>query len=331
MIKNSDLHGAVNITDCYPEIVKLLINEIESQKLDVVNLVGYSSTMRWLARLLSERSCKYDLFDFHKKYIDYDCSSHFVKDFKLNALHDAPIVICPENPASIKEWILKICLSDYSSYPVIFNTPHDYNPIRQDKPFSTIIKNAERRAISMISDSQLFDLIQLIKLTKDLKGDVVEFGSLYGGSGAVFAESLLHFGIRNLFLCDTFSGIPKAYYGVDNHWTSSFSDNSFCEVRDAFSDLEFVNVIKGDVFDTASNFDSQLSLVYVGTDTFSSAKFLFEKLWGKIQSGGLFHICDYGSYPNCLPITAFCDYIESNNPKLKAFRTSTYGIYFVKP
>lgn len=38
----------------------------------------------------------------------------------------------------------------------------------------------------MISEQQLFDLVQFVENTKDLTGDVVEYGTLYGGSAAVF-------------------------------------------------------------------------------------------------------------------------------------------------
>ena len=81
--------------------------------------------------------------------------------------------------------------------------------------------------VSMISDPQLFDLIQFIEQTSDVPGGVVEYGSLHGGSGAVIAEAVKHFGEKPIWLFDTFSGIPDSKYGLDHHWNGSFSDNSF--------------------------------------------------------------------------------------------------------
>ena len=100
----------------------------------------------------------------------------------------------------------------------------------------------------MISEDQLFDLIQFIEQTKDVDGDVVEYGSLHGGSGAILSEAVEYFSpLKKVWLFDTFKGIPKSKYGLDYHWTNSFMNNSFSEVSNAFKDLKNVNVIQGDI------------------------------------------------------------------------------------
>ena len=37
-------------------------------------------------------------------------------------------------------------------------------------------------------------------MTKNVKGSIVEYGSLYGGSGAILAEAINHYGIKDLYL-----------------------------------------------------------------------------------------------------------------------------------
>jgi len=320
----------VEINEYYPEIVKMLLARIRQSNAERFALLGFSTPLKWLARILSENSVEFELYDTNETFVGYDCCNKYIKDFSEFACSSTPIVICSEDPIVVKKLILAIADTDYSENLIIYDTTQEYNPLRQDEPFKSIIARAEMRARSMISDSQLLDLIQLCKLTSGLTGDVVEFGSLYGGSGAVLAESLSFFGVRKLFLFDTFSGIPKAKYGFDQRWNNSFADNSFAEVRSCFSDLNFVEVVKGDIFKTADSLTKPLSLIYIGTDTYGSAEYLLDSLWPKLQVGGIVHICDFGSYPNALPITALCERFEQMNDSVTSFRTSHCGIYFQK-
>ena len=319
----------VEVNEYYPDIVKMLLARIQKSRAEQFALLGFSTPLKWLARILSENSIEFELYDTNDSFVGYDCCNKYVKSFSDFESSTTPIVICSEDPRMIKESILRIVNLGFFGNSVIYDTTQEYNPLRQDEPFKSIISKAEKRARSMISDTQLLDLIQLCKLTSGLTGDVVEFGSLYGGSGAVLAESLSFFGIRNLFLFDTFSGIPKAKYGFDERWNNSFADNSFAEVSSCFDDLNFVEVVKGDVFNTAESLSSPLSLIYIGTDTYGSAEYLLDSLWPKLQVGGVVHVCDFGSYPNALPITALCESFERQNSVI-SFRTSHCGIYFQK-
>ena len=158
------------------------------------------------------------------------------------------LVICIEEINLLKESITFIQNSSKEKINVIYDRTDPNIPYRQESPYREISQKASNRALSMIRDEQLFDLIQFISQTKNVPGDVVEYGSLYGGTGAVLAEALNYFG--KLWLFDTFSGIPKSKYGLDFHWNNSFSDNSYAEVRDIFSDLENVQVVKGNICKT---------------------------------------------------------------------------------
>ncbi len=71
------------------------------------------------------------------------------------------------------------------------------------------------------------------------------------------------------------------------------------------------------------------SLVYVNNDRIQSADFLINLLWNKIEKGGIMHTYAYGSHPNCLPITALYETLESR------IRTYIYAglqmlVYFFK-
>lgn len=330
ILKFSERKERISVNEYYPEVVKYILGRLQDSRSKSFNLVCYTPYMRWIARVLRENKINFKLYDMDGMHEGYDLCGESVARLEGSDLDGNPIVICSEVPSKIKQVILYLAKSQFSDHPVIYENNHNYNPLRQDHPFSTIIEKAEQRAKSMISDAQLLDLIQLIKMTKHLDGAVAEFGSLYGGSGAVLAEALEYYGKRKLYLCDTFDGIPSCKYGFDSRWDSSFADNSYLEVSSHFKDLPNVDVIKGDIFDTALTLSEPLSMIYVGTDTYGSAEFLFKKLWPKLQSGGVIHVCDHGSYPNALPITAFCDQFERDNPEITSFRTSLYGIFFIK-
>jgi len=319
--------------DYLPEISKLLLSKIANSESHHFVLIGFSVSLKWISRILSEQSINFDISDMRQNYYGYDCCNKVIKPLEEVANSDSTLVICHDEPSLIKSVIFDIANSSFSSLPVIYDTTQVYNPLRQDFPYSKIFKLASSRAKSMLCDSQLLDLIQLVRSTSHLSGAIVEFGSLYGGSGAVIAEAANYYDsiTRDIFLCDTFSGIPSAKLGCDKRWNSSFSDNSYVEVKNAFSDLQNVQVLPGNILETCLTFNSPLSFVYVASDTYESAKIITEHTWQLLQPGGIMHVCDFGSYPNCLPITCYYENFIEQNPGVKFFLTSYCGIYFIKP
>tara|TARA_A100001388_G_C28756102_1_gene495033 strand:- start:980 stop:1972 length:993 start_codon:yes stop_codon:yes gene_type:complete len=325
-------HKRIKTQDYYHPSVLILIERLEETKFSNICLCGFGDIMKWLSRILNDKKYNIELTDTRKEFFNYECGDKKVKDIRdINLTKDNLIIICSDDPFSIKKHISFISKNLPIEVPVIYDTNPKFNPLRQDEPFRTIISKAEKRAKSMIKDEQLFDLIQLIKLTKNIKGKVVEYGSLHGGSGAVIAEAINFYGTKNLYLFDTFFGIPESEYGLDYRWTNSFSNNSYTEVRDAFNDLKNVTVIKGNIKETHKEIDGPFSFAYIASDTFESGKYLMEYVWPRLSSGGIVHTCDFGSYPNCLPLTLLLEEFEKNNPEVVSYRTASAGIYFVKP
>ena len=184
----------------------------------------------------------------------------------------------------------------------------------------------------MITDDQLFDLIQFIEQTSEVEGDIVEFGSLHGGSGAVIAEAVNYFTPnKKVWLFDTFEGIPKSKIGLDYHWDNSFMNNSYMEVSEAFKDLDNVEVIKGDLNQTYLKVKNKISFGYIASDTYESGILLLEFIWNKLNRGGIISICDYGSFPNCYPITVAVDrFVKNKKNEIFVFRPANLGFYILK-
>ena len=318
--------------DYYHPSIPVILDKLQETKFSEICLCGFGEIMKWLSRILTDQNLKVKLADTRENFINYECGKDIVRDIKELKLDEKTlIIICSDEPSVIKEHIRFIAKNIEIKIPVIYDTTQEFNPLRQNEPYKTIISNAEKRAKSMLRDQQLFDLIQLIKLTRNVEGKVVEFGSLHGGSGAVISEAINVFGLKDIYLFDTFSGIPKSEYGLDFRWTNAFSNNSYTEVQSAFSDLKNVSVIKGDIKNTHQRVEGPFSFAYIASDTYESGKYLMEYIWPRLSSGGIVHTCDYGSYPNCLPLTYFLDEFEKQNPDIISFRTLPEGIYFVKP
>ena len=201
----------IKVEDYYHPSLPEFLNRIENTNLKKINLCGFGEIMKWLSSILREAGYEISVCDTREKYFNYECSDLIVKDIKKCTLSkDTLIVLTSEDPSEIKNHIKYILEFIPKDVPVIYDTGKEFNPLRQDKPYKEIINKAEQRAKSMINDKQLFDLIQLVKLTRKIEGKVVEYGSLHGGSGAVLAEALNHYGIKDLYLFDTFAGIPKS-------------------------------------------------------------------------------------------------------------------------
>lgn len=312
-----------------PEVTNRLLQRIINTKNKKICLLGFCENMRWLNRLLIEKKYKPKLADWRKEYLKYDCGGQKLIDIKKIKLEkDFLLVLCNDEVTILKDCISFLFFNNFKKYKTIYDIKYTHDPYIHESPFSSIRKKANSRAKSMISNKQLFELIQFIKATSNTPGDVVEYGSLYGGSGAILAEALKHFGKKKLYLFDSFSGIPKSSYGLDYCWDGSFSDNSFKMVKNAFKDLEFVSVISGNLIQTHKKIKGPFSFVYIASDTLESGEVLLNYTWPKLSRGGIISICDYGSYPNALPLTMYADYFFKNKD-VKIFYPET-GVFIIK-
>jgi len=319
------------VADYVPSVVKRLLGKIHERKFSRLALYGYGDNMKWLYRVLQEQGKTPILCDWREKYINYDCGGRdLVSINELNNNADTLVVICVEEIHAMKAAMSYLIDNKLSSMPVVYDRTDPHSPFHQEQPFMGIVDRARARAISMISDAQLFDLIQFIGNTSDVEGDVVEYGSLHGGSGAILAEAVNYYGKKPVWLFDSFSGIPKSKYGLDEHWDGSFSDNSYAEVRDAFADCDNVKVVKGNICETYSQVKNKISFGYLASDTLESGELLLNFMWPKISKGGILAICDYGSYPNCVPLTVYVDKFFKEKTDAWIFHTARVGIFIMK-
>lgn len=322
----------VVVEDYYPKVAGRLLNRILRENAKNIVLFGFSDNMKWLLRLLQENSVTPVLTDWREKFSNYDCGGHQMTSIgELENTADTLLVVCVEEINDLKDGINFLFNLGKDKINVIYDRSDLNIPFRQEEPYKKISSKARRRAMSMITDSQLFDLIQYIDQTKDIPGDVVEYGSLYGGSGAVIAEAVNYFGKKPVWLFDTFSGIPDSKYGLDFHWNGSFSDNSFSAVQAAFLDMDNVKVIKGNICETYDAVENPISFGYLASDTLESGEVLMNFMWPKLSPGGIICVCDYGSFPNAIPLTVYIDnFVKQIARDAFVYRVDNCGICIMK-
>lgn len=301
-------YDPVVISDYVPTVVKRLISKIENEEFQQLAFYGFGDNMKWLYRIFKEKGVEPKLFDWRVKFQQYDCGGKTILPVdSIEQSKHTLLVLCSDTVDVMKESIIYLYDNDITEVKTVYDLGERYSPFHFQEPYKSISIRAKKRAKSMISDAQLFDLIQYIQQTRSVPGDVVEYGSLHGGSGAVLAEALVEFGTKPLWLFDSFQGIPKSKYGLDHHWNGSFSNNSYAEVADAFSDLKNVNVVNGNICETYDKVKNPISFGYLASDSFETGEILLGFMWSRLSPGGIICICDYGSFPNCLPLTALVD------------------------
>ena len=321
----------IEVADYVPAIVQRLLRRIVAEGNTNIALFGFSDNMKWLYRLLRESGQEPVLCDWREKFIGYDCGGTTI--VSVDSLNDDPaflLVICVDEIQVMKASMRHLLDHEINRMPAIYDRSEPHSPFDQEEPYKSIAERARGRARSMISNDQLFDLIQFIRNTADVEGDVVEYGSLYGGSGAILVEAVNHYGKKPVWLFDSFEGIPKSQFGLDYRWNGAFSDNSYSEVCDAFVDCDNVTVVKGNICDTYNQVKNPISFGYLASDTLESGKLLLDFMWPKLSKGGIIAICDYGSYPNCVPLTVYADKFFQDKEDAFIYYPPKYGIFVIK-
>ena len=167
------------------------------------------------------------------------------------------------------------------------------------KAINFYIKNHED-----IQDTQgiykIIFLLQCIKETEHLEGDIIELGSYKGGNAIMIAKFLKQIGSKKkVYACDTFSGIPEEDSNVkDIADMGYFSDTNLDAVKKKLKKYDVFNVklVIGDFRNTLPKLDKEkFSLVFIDCNIFSSAKLAINFSYPRlVKDGVLFSHC-YGA------------------------------------
>lgn len=144
----------------------------------------------------------------------------------------------------------------------------------------------------------LMDLVQSLNhvIEKGVSGNIAEFGSFKGQSGYLIARFLeLMKSEKKLYMFDMFESFPVESIGVDHFWSKTHEVN-YESIKNKFSDLKNVHLIKGDFTQTFEKTDTgKLALVFVDCDSYRGTEYLIEKIFDHcLAVSGLMLFEDYG-------------------------------------
>lgn len=207
---------------------------------------------------------------------------------------------------------------------------------------------------TLTSPERLFGLIEGVRYISqhNIPGDIVECGVWRGGS--MLAAALLLRSLndtkRNLYLFDTFEGMPRPTE-EDVHHTGASASESFqrlqtgedssaeCaatldEVKSTMAlsgyDSTRIHYIQGKVENTIPDqAPSQIGLLRLDTDWYASTKHELEHLYPRLAPGGILIIDDYGDWQGARK--AVDEYIAKHQLKLYLGRLDYTGRIAVKP
>jgi O-methyltransferase len=295
----------------YPQQTQQLLEVINTWPEErQILLIGFGEDMKWLNRLLDKRVA--GLLDWRNEFYGYDVGTHIVQT--LASCQEMPVsmtglIICPDTLSLVEDAIRAVLKNSHlCQLPILWNIPNAYDPCTQEPWASQIYEKARQRATSVNSKDRLFNLLQCVRETQNVPGQIVEFGSFAGGTASVIWETLQSLqDSRTLTLFDSFKGLPVHRLGVDGRWGGTFSNVSLAEIRTRFKDCTGVQIIDGNILDTVQQIEGPLSLVHIDVDTYETVATVTQKVWPQLSPGGILLYDDYGFFPNCLPLKIWVD------------------------
>lgn len=178
--------------------------------------------------------------------------------------------------------------------------------------------------------SEAYYIVQALSKTKDISGDVCEFGVAQGETSALIANEIIH-GDKNFHLFDSFEGLPSPtekdqlkddifQLGSMDAYTGTMSSPEKM-VRDRLQSISFPKertvihkgfldqVLKGD-----SNLPKKVSFAYMDFDFYEPIKDGLEFLHQTTSIGSMIVVDDY-DYFSTGAKTAVDEFLEEKNSK----------------
>jgi len=138
-------------------------------------------------------------------------------------------------------------------------------------------------------------IYQLVKQIVNLDGDIAEIGVYKGRSAKVIALTVEK-SPKNVYLFDTFSGMPEVDPEKDNFYqTGSLADTSLAEVTEFLKDCRNVTIYPGFFPDTAKPLiDKKFAFVHIDVDIYQSVLECCKICYPRMVSSGIMVFDDPG-------------------------------------
>ncbi len=174
-------------------------------------------------------------------------------------------------------------------------TEANYSPWNADAAFLECYRRIQN--YTMVDRFRLWELWDSVRQLTRVKGDILEVGTWRGGSGVLMGVAARLSGhTEPVWLCDTFTGIPRSSERDPNYKGGEHSDCSADNVRKLAKTMNTsVSLLEGIYPDVTGEKGPQvIKLAHIDVDVYESVKKVFEYIWPRMVPGGMVLFDDYG-------------------------------------
>jgi O-methyltransferase len=190
-----------------------------------------------------------------------------------------------------------------------------------------IIRQVKSEVKMLISDHEAYQIMMMVRSTHNVLGDIAEVGTYRGGSAKLIAIARGDDSSKNIFLFDTFEGLPSLT-DIDR---LSFTDNQyqadFGEVSKYVSMYPKISLHKGIFPDSAAPIVSKtFSFVHLDVDLYQATRDSVAFFYPRMEKGGVLLSHDYTTAPG---VKKAIDEFMVDKPE-SVFESSWRQCFFVK-
>lgn len=178
-------------------------------------------------------------------------------------------------------------------YRAVYSPPV-YSPWLGDDAFMKYFKIAEPRTI--VSADRCYILYSVLSQAIHIPGDIWECGVYRGGTAAMMASYLWeHCADKQLYLFDTFEGMPPTDAERDIHKEGDFAETSVDSVISYIGHEQSCVIRKGLIPDSFIGLESsKIAFAHIDVDIYKSILDCLDFIWPRLSLGGFLVFDDYG-------------------------------------
>jgi len=182
---------------------------------------------------------------------------------------------------------------------------------------------------SLVSPYRCYFIYQYAKNANSLDGHYAELGVYAGGTAKLIAS--VKEKNKDLFLFDTFKGLPKHNPEVDDYPEGKFSETNLEQVEKLFEMDKTIKILPGFFPETADSLKkTRFAFVYLDADLYKSTYDALSFFYSKMVPGGVIMFDDY-DWVYCKGVKEAIDqFILENNIKEIPIVTTKYQCIIIK-
>ena len=196
-------------------------------------------------------------------------------------------------------------------------------PWNDDKAFLEIMGKVKDH--TLVDPVRCYMIYQFARQARNIEGDVAEVGAYKGGTARLLA-SMFHDIAKDIYVFDTFQGMPTADPEKDLHREGDFGDTSLEQVAAYLSEFNTVHLVKGVFPGTADVIRSKtFCIVHIDVDIYSSVYSSTEYFYTRMAHGGIIIFDDYG-FKTCPGAKQAVDLFFESKPEVPWYLSTGQAI-----